>query len=121
MNENITPNPEERTFSQDDVNRIIQERLAKEKAKSDAAIAQREQELAHREFMLTAKEKLAGKKLSPALLDALNVSSPEAFEKSLEIIERELMTRPKGGKSQLRITDGDPPDAGDPVRDAMGL
>lgn len=75
------------TFTQDDVNNIVGERLAKEKQKLTADIAQREQELAKREFMLTAREKITAKGFDAKLVDALNTSSPEAFDKSLIMLE----------------------------------
>lgn len=79
----------ERTFSQDDVNRIVQERLAKEKAKgnNEAEFAKREQELAQRELLLNAKEVLSEKSLPVQLLDALNCTDKETMEKSISIIE----------------------------------
>ena len=84
-------NPEsgagEKTFSQDDVNRIVGERLAAEKRKGEAALAEREQQLARRELLLTAKEKLTESGLPVELLDALNVSSPEAMEKAITTLK----------------------------------
>ncbi len=94
MDENKTmqnQNPEsgagERTFSQDDVNRIVGKRLAAEKRKGEAALAEREQQLAQRELLLTAKEKLTETGLPVELLDALNVSSPEATEKAITTLK----------------------------------
>ncbi len=93
MDENkaTNTNPEsgagERTFSQDDVNRIVGERLAAEKRKGEAALAEREQQLAQRELLLTAKEKMTAMGLPVELLNALNVSSPEAMEKSLNTVK----------------------------------
>lgn len=85
------PNPEsgagERTFSQDDVNRIVGERLAAEKRKGEAALAEREQQLAQRELLLAAKEKLTSAGLPVDLLDALNVSSPEAMDKAITTVK----------------------------------
>lgn len=80
----------EKTFSQEDVNRIVGERLAKEKAKGEAALAEREQQLAQRELLLTAKEKLTENGLPVELVDALNVSSPEALEKALSTVKTVL-------------------------------
>ena len=77
----------EKTFSQDDVNRIVGERLAAEKRKGEAALAEREQQLAQRELLLTAKEKLTESGLPVELLDALNVSSPEAMEKAITTVK----------------------------------
>lgn len=85
---------EERTFTQDDVNKIVQERLAKEKAKYDADFAKRDTELQARELRLKAREVLGEKGLPVELLDALNISSQEAFEQSLAIIEKN-MSQPK--------------------------
>ena len=96
MDENKTMNnlnPDgagEKTFSQEDVNRIVDERLAKEKAKGEAALAEREQQLAQRELLLTAKEKLTENGLPVELVDALNVSSNEALEKALSIVKTVL-------------------------------
>lgn len=86
-------NPEgagERTFTQEQVNQIIGERLAKEKAKGEAILAEKEQQLAQRELLLTAKEKINAMGLPAELVDALNVSSPEALEKSLNIVSTVL-------------------------------
>lgn len=78
---------EGKTFSQEDVNRIVSARLAQEKTKADAELVKKEQELAQRELLLTAKEKLTEKKLPLTLLDAMNASSPEALDKSISILE----------------------------------
>lgn len=80
----------EKTFSQEDVNRIVGERLAKEKVKGEAALAEREQQLAQRELLLTAKEKINEMGLPAELVDALNVSSPEALEKALSTVKTVL-------------------------------
>lgn len=88
-----TPTPEggERTFTQDQLNQIVQERLAKEKGKAEAAqaeLAQREQDIAHRELLLTAKTKLIEHDLSLDLLEAINLASPEAIETSIAVIKK---------------------------------
>ena len=80
----------EKTFSQEDVNRIVGERLAKERAKGEAALAEKEQQLAQRELLLTAKEKINEMGLPAELVDALNVSSPEALEKALSTVKTVL-------------------------------
>lgn len=79
----------EKTFSQDDVNRIVQERLAKERAKTDnnAELTKREQELEQRELRMSAKEMLSDKGLPTQLLDALNCADKETLEKSIGIME----------------------------------
>lgn len=93
MDENkaTNTNPEsgagEKTFTQDQLNDIVSRRLAEEKAKSEKTLREREQQLAQRELLLTAKEKLTESGLPVELLDALNVSSPEAMEKSLNTVK----------------------------------
>ena len=77
----------EKTFTQEQVNAIIGERLAKEKSKADTALAEKEQQLIQRELTLTAKERLNQMDLPIELLDALNISSQEALEKSLTTIK----------------------------------
>lgn len=80
----------EKTFTQDDVNRIVQERLAKEKAKNsgEADFAKREQELVRRELHMTAKELLSEKGLPVQLFDALNCTDEETMKKSIATIEK---------------------------------
>ena len=93
MDENKTmqnQNPDgagETTFTQEQVNKIGSDRLAREKVKSEAALAEREQQLAQRELLLTAKEKLTDAGLPVELLNALNVSSPEAIEKAITTLK----------------------------------
>ena len=77
----------ETTFTQEQVNKIVSDRLAREKVKSEAALAEREQQLAQRELLLTAKEKLTDAGLPVELLNALNVSSPEAMEKAITTLK----------------------------------
>lgn len=117
-----------KTFSQDDVNRIVGERLAKEKAKGEAALAEREQQLAQRELLLTAKEKLTENGLPVELVDALNVSSPEALEKALSIVKT-VMDKHKAEARPIKISGAKPAESlshtkntGDSsLRKAMGL
>ena len=79
---------EGKTFSQEDVNRIVGERLAKEKAKNESDWQQRERDLQRRELKMTAKEYLNEKNIPVELLDALNYTDEETLQKSVEIIEK---------------------------------
>lgn len=121
---------DEKTFTQDEVNKIVQKRLAEEKAKNDAALVDRENELNHREFLLGARETLAAKGLPADLLDALNTSSKEAFEKSLSIIGEKIKTAPPAIETPATVarvamsgrhTEPESLTVGDQVRRAMGL
>ena len=124
-------NPEgagETTFTQDQVNKIVSDRLAREKAKSEAALAEREQQLAQRELLLTAKEKLTESGLPVELLDALNVSSPEAMEKAITTLKG-VIDKIKGEARPVKFYGAKPAEAGrasqmggdSQLRKAMGL
>ena len=135
MDENKTTNtnPESgagaKTFSQDDVNRIVGERLAAEKRKGEAALAEREQQLAQRELLLTAKEKLTKEGLPVELADALNVSSPEAMEKAITTVKAVIDKIKAEAPKPFTIHGAKPAEAGrspqmggnSQLRKAMGL
>lgn len=48
----------QKTFTQDDVNRIVGERLARDREKASEEVSKKEQELADREFRLNSRQKL---------------------------------------------------------------
>lgn len=138
MNQNQNADPAagqgtgEKTFTQEDGNRIVQERLAKEKAKNsgEADFAKREQELAQRELHMSAKEMLSEKGLPVQLFDALNCTDKEALEKSISTIEtvfneyKANLPTPVFKGFQPGVS-AQMPDAGDTedleIRKAMGL
>ena len=78
----------ERTFTQDDVNRIVQERLAKEKGKGNDELNKRAAELDKRERRMNAIDELRKNGLPDYLVDALNMNTDEDFQKSLEAIKK---------------------------------
>ena len=89
-----------RTFTQEEVNRIIGERLAKEKTKGDAAFAEREQQfaererqLANREALIELKDQLKEKGLPAELLPVLNVQDKKALETALKALEEYVEER----------------------------
>ena len=91
MEQNANATPAEitggqKTFSQEDVNRIVQERLAKDRAKASEDISKKEKELADREFRLNSRQKLIDRGYPESILDALNCSSEDAFNKSLDAL-----------------------------------
>ena len=118
---------DEKTFTQEQLDAVVKERLAKEKAKYCAALAEKEKELAAREFKLKARETLIEKGISVDLLDAMNTSSPEAFERSLSILEAKIKTAPAPSGTAAKVSTGGAhdPDSGtaeaDSIRAAMGL
>lgn len=93
-------NTEEKTFTQEDVNRIIGERLAKEKNKGDAAFAEREsnlaareRELANREALFNLKDKLKEMGLPGELLPVLNVQDEEKLNVALAAVRNYINER----------------------------
>ena len=77
-----------KTFTQDDVNRIVQERLAKEKGKGNDELDKRAAELDKRERRMNAVDELRKNGLPDYLVDALNMETDEAFQQSMEAIKK---------------------------------
>ena len=97
MNQNgqrqpTTPTPEasggqggERTFTQEEVNRIVADRLARERAKSEPSPAdEREQALKAREAKLDCREYLDAQGYPAALLDVLDSSDTDKFKAAVD-------------------------------------
>ena len=78
----------ERMFSQAEVDRIVRDRLARAKAaaKEPTEAELRERELADWESRLACKEYLLSKGYPPALLNILNTSNPEEFNKRADMV-----------------------------------
>lgn len=123
---------EQKTFTQDDVNRIVQDRLAKDRAKASEELGKREQELNDREFRLNSRQKLIDRGYPESIMDALNCSSEEAFNKALDIIDSLIKERTPSKeqaeleKNRARFTTPMNLSSGarreeDPVRKAMNL
>ena len=75
----------ERTFTQDDVNRIVQERLAKERGKNEPTPEQiREKELAARESAMTCKEYIAEQNYPKGLLELFDTADHEQFKQKVD-------------------------------------
>lgn len=116
---NTTP---ERTFSQADVDRIVQNRLAEEKkkysAEADSSFKEREKALNERESRLLAREKLMDAGLPADLIDTVNYSSPETLEKSIATLKGHISTKDSPKPMFTRSIPYNPK-ANDPVRDAF--
>lgn len=115
----------EKTFTQEQVNAIVGERLAKEKAKADAALADREKQLAKREAMFAAKEKITAMGLPLELLEALDYSDDAALDKALNAVQQAIAS--KSGKRIVDVVElpkganFDTDDVNIKLREAMGL
>ena len=140
MEQNANATPAEitggqKTFSQEDVNRIVQDRLAKDRAKASEDISKKEKELADREFRLNSRQKLIDRGYPESILEALNCSSEDAFNKSLDALDSLLKERGTTAEDKkirdntatfAKFTAPASPRGGwgqtvDPIREAMGL
>lgn len=125
-----------RTFTQEEVNRIVQERLAKEKGKGTGNagddLDKRAADLDLRERKLAAREKLHENGLPDYLADALNMNTDEDFQKSLEAILKMrgeagsgpgsfIGSKPVGNISPIGKIQGAGTKDGDSIRAAFGL
>ena len=116
---NNNPDTGAKTFTQEQVNAIVGERLAKEKSKADAALAEREKQFAEREKQLANREALFDLKdqlkemgLPAELLPVLNVSDKKALDTALEAlktyIDEETTLEKKGWKVLVnRLPEGE--------------
>ena len=130
---------EGKTFTQDDVNRIVQERLAKEKGKASsnedfekktAELDRRTSELEARENRLNALTALRSAGYPDELADVIRCSNADELKKSMELIDKIIKERtPEGWSKELeqkrsRIVFTAPMHTtpeNDGIRKAMGL
>ena len=140
MNQNADPaagqGTGERTFSQEQVNAIVQQRLAEDREQASKELGEREQELARREFRLNSRQKLIDRGYPESIMDALNCSDEKSFDKALDIIDSlikertpseaekaEMEARMKAAASAPKFTDKSEgrPSGVDMIRQAMNL
>lgn len=111
-------------FTQEDVNRIVSERLGKERDKAkkeqDAAFAEREKAVNAREMRMAALEKLSSLGLPGELAGAINCSDEETINKSIEILAKNYTGSRDTGKPPYNPQNGNP-DCDGNIRQAMGL
>lgn len=94
----------EKLFTQDDVNRIVQDRLARYKGNgnnngSSDGLTERERNLNKRELTLEARERLADAGLPKDLLDAVAINSKEDMEKSINALTAYFKDSAAGGRT----------------------
>ncbi len=122
MPDNINTNPE-RTFTQDEVNKLIGDRLKQERAKLMREAQEREAELNRREALLTAKADWTKRGLPADLLDSLDLTREGALDTAAAVLEKYQANRAfpsTGGVDPAAL----PPESGgrrDGLRDAFGL
>ena len=124
-------NKGEKTFTQEQVNAIVSDRLERDRKKQTEEMSKKEQELAQREFRLNSRQKLIDRGYPESILDALNCSSEDAFNKALDIVDALIRERtPSKEQSELEVKRAKftAPASGrwntpreDPIRQAMNL
>ena len=77
-----------RTFSQIEVDAIVGKRLADERRKNEAAIAEKERDISAREHRMYTTETMKTKGLPEYLLEAIRGDDKEGFDASMAVIER---------------------------------
>ncbi len=87
----------EKTFTQDEVNRIVEKRLNRERSRlngllkeddpREAALLEREKAVAVKELQADAREALAAKGIPAEALELLNYTDKESCDKSMEAVK----------------------------------
>lgn len=113
----------DRMFTQEEVDKIVQARLSRGKEKeptaAEKALADREKAIADKERAFAHKAILKEKKIPEEVYEALNCTSDETFNKSIEILSpyfqklEEPIMNPVYKTGSVSI--------GDSIRKAMGL
>lgn len=114
---------EDKTFTQEEVNKIVQDRLARERNKTpletEKALEEREKVIAAKEREIAFKAVMKTKGIPEEVYEALNCTSEDTFNKSLEILSPYIQ------KSKEPIFNAIGPTGGlmgnDSIRLAMGL
>ena len=127
--------PEEKRFTQEEVDKIVEKRLNRERKKLAAAmgpgdpreieLSEREQAVAKKELQIEAAETFRKEHLPEEALELLNYTDKESCEQSIDLVRKvfqmnvqdEVNRRLKGGKP-LKLA---PSTAGEELRRAFGL
>lgn len=88
QNEDNTKNTEPKTFTQEEVNKMMADRVARVKADKEQEYTAKLAELEKKEFKMQAAEVLRSKGMPDTLLEAVNCSDMDTFKKSVDIIDK---------------------------------
>ena len=108
----------EKTFTQEEVNRIVQERLARSKNKEPDELAKREADLKAREMALTIKEQLSSAGLPQELASVITAKDEQEATEKINTLKK-YIEQPAHKQAYSPVKGGEP--NGDPIRKAMGL
>lgn len=121
-------NTEGKTFTQDEVNKIVQERLARSKGSNkelENTLATKEKELQAREMALVTKELLISNNMDNRLADIITGETKEEIESKLKILKQVYGTNEQEEKKFrgfMQIgADGSKGSTPDVIGRAMGL
>lgn len=117
---------EDKTFTQEEVNTIVQDRLAKEKAKYEKQLADVQADVSRREKRLQAREELSKRGLPDELVDLVKLDNDDELNTSLELLEKTYKQSSQGHEKAGAAASHYVPVSGeahrdDPIREAMGL
>lgn len=89
MAETTTTNTEtvEKTFTQEEVNRIVSDRLARDRSNRTAELDEREKELKLRELSVTAREKLEAAGLNKELCKVLKYDDEAELDEAIRQLQ----------------------------------
>lgn len=79
---------EEKMFTQSDLNRIISERLSRDKQKSGDDLDKREIELTERELKLTAKQVFMERGIPVELAEIVKLTDEKSIENAVNVLEK---------------------------------
>lgn len=127
--ESNTTQTGEKTFTQEEVNRIVQERLARAKtepSEKETEMAAREKAVTERELRLNARDTFMKKGLPVALLDDLDYSDETKMNHTINIIEKVMLSGRKVAGANYSPAGGNNPKSAEQtvdmrIRESMGL
>ncbi len=117
-------NNNEKLFTQDEVNKIVSDRLKEEKNKAIPKVEdERETELKKRENALLCREFLAEKQYLSELADVLDTSDAEKFKKAVEALVKIVPGISKNAVQPIKLEGGKQPGNSfdDSIADAFKL
>lgn len=108
-----------KTFTQEEVNKIVQQRLERAKSKEPDELAKREAELNKREMNLTIREQLSSAGLPNELAGVISAQDEDEAIEKIEILKKYIESQPAHSKAKYNPVKGEVKT--DPIREAMGL
>lgn len=124
---------QEKTFTQDEVNKIVSDRLGREKERYEKDYQAKAEELRQQELRIKGTELLKSHHLSEEMYDILKFSNTEELETSILSLKKALQGTHQEKSLLTGVTPGEPraiffsnseykqAQAEDPIRKGMGL